>query len=664
MHLIRIAAAALNQVPMAWEHNRQNILQAIADARNAGITLLCLPELSITGYGCEDAFHSYGVMDRAFASLESIEPYTEGMIVALGLPVVHRGAVYNAAALIVDGSLAGMVAKRFLAGDGIHYEPRWFRPWPEGKLATFRHAGRSLPLGDQVFDVGGLRIGFEICEDAWVPNRPGGSLASAGADILLNLSASHFAFGRHGIRRRFVLEGSRAFGTTYVYANLLGNEAGRVIYGGDTLIATRGTLLASGPRFGFAPVYLTTAVMDLSANRMKHARTTSFTPAVDDAARAVLNREFTFPRAEPTTQVTPPHAPIFGSEHEKFEEFTRASALGLFDYLRKSRMRGFVVSLSGGADSAAVACLVYLSIRLASVELGLAKVADILGYPQDIAFDQLMDSLLACVYQPTRNSSQTTRDAAHGLATALGAAFFTFDVDDVVQQYIGMVGKALQRDITWETDDIALQNIQARARAPGVWMLANIRRALLLATSNRSEASVGYATMDGDTCGGLSPIAGIDKAFLLAWLRWLETTGPIGVGPIPALTAINVQQPTAELRPPEAEQTDEGDLMPYPILDRIERAAVRDKLPPRDCYQCLRAEYPDHPEATLLHYIERFFGLWSRNQWKRERYAPSFHLDDENVDPKTWCRFPILSGAYREELAQLRAEVLGEQPAS
>lgn len=659
MHLIRIAAAALNQIPMAWEHNRNNILQAIAQAREAGCALLCLPELCITGYGCEDAYHSYGLIDRAFAALTSIEPYTEGMIVSVGVPVVHRGTVYNAAALIVDGTIAGLVGKRFLAGDGIHYEPRWFRPWPEGKVAIFHHAGRSYPIGDQLFEIGGLRIGFEICEDAWVPNRPGGSLASASVDVLLNLSASHFAFGRHAIRQRFVLEGSRAFGTTYVYANLLGNEAGRVIYGGDTLIATRGTLLACGPRFGFSPVYLTTAVIDLSANRMKHARTTSFTPAVDDSIRPVISRDFVFPNIEPfklSTEVRSAYNPL----EEKFEEFTRAMALGLFDYLRKSRMRGFVVSLSGGADSAAVACLVYLAIRLSAVELGLPQVCKQLGYPEQLEQPQLMERLLACVYQPTRNSSDTTRNAAEGLAKALHAAFFTFNVDDVVQDYIGMVGGALKRELTWETDDIALQNIQARARAPGVWMLANIRNALLLATSNRSEASVGYATMDGDTCGGLSPIAGIDKAFLLAWLRWLEREGPVGVGPIPALRAINVQQPTAELRPPEAEQTDEGDLMPYPILDRIERAAIRDKLPPRDCYRCLVGEYPEHPPATLLHYIERFFGLWSRNQWKRERYAPSFHLDDENVDPKTWCRFPILNGGYREELAELRAEILGE----
>jgi NAD+ synthase (glutamine-hydrolysing) len=184
-------------------------------------------------------------------------------------------------------------------------------------------------------------------------------------------------------------------------------------------------------------------------------------------------------------------------------------------------------------------------------------------------------------------------------------------------------------------------------------MLANMRGALLLSTSNRSEAAVGYATMDGDTCGGLSPIAGIDKAFLRHWLRWLETKGPVGMQPIPALHAINVQTPTAELRPQGSEQTDEGDLMPYPVLDVIERLAIGDKLPPTDCLEILRSEFAEHDEETLRGWVKRFFQLWSRNQWKRERYAPSFHVDDKNLDPKTWCRFPILSGGFERELSEL-----------
>ena len=172
---------------------------------------------------------------------------------------------------------------------------------------------------------------------------------------------------------------------------------------------------------------------------------------------------------------------------------------------------------------------------------------------------------IACVYQSTRYSSSTTLNAACDVARGIGADMLQFDVEPMVQGYTAMVGKSLHRALTWEQDDLALQNIQARARAPGVWMLTNLRNALLLSTSNRSEAAVGYATMDGDTCGGLAPIAGIDKHFLRHWLRWMQLEGPAGVGPVPELAAVNQLAPTAELRPAECHQTDEADLMPYDL---------------------------------------------------------------------------------------------------
>lgn len=229
-----------------------------------------------------------------------------------------------------------------------------------------------------------------------------------------------------------------------------------------------------------------------------------------------------------------------------------------------------------------------------------------------------------------------------------------------MRAYESLVADAVGRPLSWDRDDVALQNIQARVRSPGVWMLANIGRSLLVSTSNRSEAAVGYATMDGDTSGGIAPLAGIDKAYLRNWLRWLERVGPEGLGPIPALAAVNVQAPTAELRPAAAGQTDEGDLMPYDVLDAIERSAIRDKQTPVEAWRRLTRQFPHHAPARLAEWTERFFTLWSRNQWKRERYAPSFHLDDENLDPKTWCRFPILSGGYARELADLRAAVAAE----
>jgi NAD+ synthase (glutamine-hydrolysing) len=298
-----------------------------------------------------------------------------------------------------------------------------------------------------------------------------------------------------------------------------------------------------------------------------------------------------------------------------------------------------------------------LAVRFGLDELGaeglLAKLR-YLNWPDTTPTEkEIVRRLLVCVYQATRHSSNTTREAARRVASAVGAEFLEFDVERFVTGYSEMVAAAIGRPLDWERDDVTLQNIQARVRSPGVWMIANLRNALLLSTSNRSEAAVGYATMDGDTSGGLSPIAGIDKAYLRRWLRWMEETGPQGVGPLPALAAVNVQAPTAELRPAERKQTDEDDLMPYDVLDACERAAIRDKKSPAEVLVTVQLQFPNHSAANLRTWVVRFFRLWSRNQWKRERYAPSFHVDDENLDPKTWCRFPILSSGFARELAEL-----------
>lgn len=644
---LRLAAVALNQTPLDWAGNAARIRTALEEARHEGATLVCLPELCLTGYGCEDAFFAPDTWRRAWQMLEDLLPETRGLVVAFGLPVFHQRALFNVSAVAVDGVLTGLAAKKNLAGDGIHYEPRWFKPWPGGVRDEFvTPDGGAVPIGDLLFDLSGVRIGFEICEDAWVADRPGAKLAARGVDLILNPSASHFAFGKAEIRRRFVAEGSRAFGAAYVYSNLLGNEAGRVIYDGQLLVAQNGRVTAESPRFGFTDHRVLAAAVDLSPGRLALARSSAHRPALPAATDPGLIRHpFEWPAV---VAAADPHPAPDPAADTKVEEFTRAVTLGLFDYLRKSHSRGYVISLSGGADSAAAASLVRLMYDLARAELD----EDFGGKLPPVAFHDL----LLTAYQATAHSGAVTRHAAQVLAEALGATHRELDVEGIHQAYLEQVAAAFGERLSWAKHDIPLQNIQARVRSPGIWMLANLRNAILLTTSNRSEAAVGYATMDGDTSGGLAPLAGIDKAFLREWLRWLETTGPLfgdGRRAIPALAAVNAQQPTAELRPGAEAQTDENDLMPYPVLDFIERSALRDRKSPAEVLALLAAAFPVYPQATLQLWTRRFFTLWSRNQWKRERYAPGFHLDDENLDPKTWCRWPILSGGFQEELEGL-----------
>ncbi|MCA9057521.1 MAG: NAD(+) synthase, partial [Planctomycetaceae bacterium] len=668
MRRLRIAGAILNQTPLDWDGNLARIRAAISDARAAGAAVLCLPEMCITGYGCEDMFLSPHVWKTAWSGLQEIVTLTAGMVVTVGLPLYVTNGVYNVACVIADQRIAGFVAKQHLAGDGLHYEPRWFRAWPAEVTSEYCHGDDSWPLGDLMFEVDGIRFGFEICEDAWVAGRPGNRMAECGVDVILNPSASHFAFGKHEIRKRFVLEGSRCFGVSYVYANLVGNESGRAIYDGGTLIASGGELIAEGPRFSFRQQLVTVADVDIDLTRARRAGIHSMpTDHGDDVHERIVRIPGSLhspadkaQRSQPTTSsaVSPtPH---------KTDEFTLAVSLALFDYMRKSRSNGFVVSMSGGADSSAIACLIGCMIHRGLKELGHAEFCRHLAYipaiRQSTTAESVAAQLFVGAYQATRNSSEITRHAAESVTRAVGGTYYELNVDAIVQQYHSVIEQAIGRPLSWDTDDITLQNIQARSRAPGIWMLANLRNALLLATSNRSEAAVGYATMDGDTSGGLSPIAGIDKAFLREWLKVMETTGSGDCPPLAALSFVNEQQPTAELRPAEFAQTDEGDLMPYPVLDQIERLAIRDKMSPAEVLTVLQEQRPQDSQEQLKQWVLRFFRLWSRNQWKRERYAPSFHVDDKNLDPKTWCRFPILSGGFQRELNLLTEDSQGLSP--
>ncbi len=659
MKVVKVAAGVLNQTPMDWEKNKQNIINAINSAKEQNVSILVLPEMCITGYGCEDEFLSYGLHETAIEILEEIIPYSEGMIVSLGLPILYQNAVFNCAVLLINGTIAGFVAKRYLAGDGLHYEPRWFKPWPNGIASKINIKGKLYPIGDLLFDCGGIKIGFEICEDAWVADRPGGNQALKGVDIILNPSASHFAFSKIEIRKRFVIEGSRAFSIGYIYANLLGNEAGRAIYDGGALIATEGKLIADGERFSFKDFMITTAYIDVTKNRMIQARTASYRPEIAEEIKGLVYYDFDYPKVESYSNDDILKEGWESSNYLKEEEFTRAVTLALFDYLRKSYSNGFVVSLSGGADSSAIVILISLMVKFGIKELGTAgfieKIKHIKSVQNATTYEEIIENILTTAYQATQNSGEVTFNAAKTIAQAVKAQFLNLDIDSLVKGYVSLIENAINRKLTWETDDVTLQNIQARVRCPSIWMIANIKNALLLSTSNRSEAAVGYATMDGDTAGGLSPIAGIDKAFLRKWLRWVEEVGIDGIGTIPELKVVNVQQPTAELRPSSYHQTDEDDLMPYPVLDAIEKCGIRDKLMPLDVFFVIENQFKQYNPKQLAFWIERFFLLWSRNQWKRERYAPSFHVDDENLDPKTWCRFPILSGSFKRELKILKS---------
>ncbi len=612
---LRIGGATVNQTPIDWSNNVANIIAAIHEAKKKDVRILGFPELCLTGYGCEDLFLSDWLSEKAWIHLQSIIPHCESITACIGLPIRIDGITYNGVCVIHNQKILGITLKQNLARDGVHYEPRWFDAWPSEIVKQVQIQGQTVQVGDLIYEIEGIKFGFEICEDAWrKTKRPGYRLQKRGVDLIINPSASHFALSKSELREQeVVMDGSRLFQCVYLFVNLLGNEAGRMIYDGDIVFGQHGKILKCNERLSLKPFDLLTCDIDFE---------------------------------NPTKSES---SPITDSK-EKNEELARATSLALFDYLRKSKAKGFVLSLSGGADSSMCAVLVAEMVKRASKELGWNEFISKTGITSISNVKQAVNELLMCAYQSTKNSSQTTLDAAQTLAKSIGASFHSWQIDEAVNYYTHQIEKVLERPLTWDADDIALQNIQARSRSPIIWLLANVRKSVLLTTSNRSEGDVGYATMDGDTSGSLAPIAGIDKPFIIQWLKWAEKELDYS-----GLSLVNTLQPTAELRPLDKTQTDEKDLMPYSILVAIEKLAIRDRKSPTEVFAELskiQKSFIDD-SAILKGYIKKFFRLWAANQWKRERLAPSFHLDDINVDPRSWCRFPILSGSFAEELIQL-----------
>ncbi len=646
---LRLAAGVVNQTPLAWRENAARIRKILGEARDNDVDIICFPELCITGYGCDDMFLHPDVAERAAVELHALLPETKGLIALVGLPVLFDGNVYNAMAVLQNGRILGLHPKKILPREGVHYENRWFTAASRGMATKVRLGEQDIPFGDFHYEFGPFSFGLDLCEEAWQRDFRNAGAVSAGAEIIFNPSVSHFALGKYKIRENLMLENSRDLGVAYFHVNTLGNESGRTIYDGGAILAMDGVIAGRSQRFSFAESRFASFDIDVASLSLPKKNLAAPLPTLAGAE----------------VQLSQKKKPVINDDRAHFsaqkgqwslsseEEFLGAVTLGLFDYARKSRVKGFTLSLSGGCDSAVIAVLIGHMAAMVSAENGSAYLCRAFGLPEtDVAV--AMPNILTTLYQGTENSSETTRLAAEAVAGAVHANHSEVNVQDLVDSYVQKAGELLKRPLSWQSDDLALQNIQARVRAPMIWLLANLRGHLLLATSNRSEASVGYATMDGDAAGGLAPIGGIDKHFLRQWLRWAEQKCVWGLGPIAALHRVNVQEPTAELRPAAARQTDEKDLMPYAILNRIEDLFVREKKSPIEIWRHLQETEKTFSAEVLKQYVIRFFKMWSASQWKRERYAPSFHLDRHGIDPKTSFRFPILSDAFKAELDLLQ----------
>lgn len=606
----QLGVGLVNTLPLDLNGNAERCLSLIRTARERGCRFVFLPELALTGIDCGDLFaypDFLASVTRAFLRLRTQLP--AGIIVGLGLPLAAvDGRTADAYVLLTRDGLLGLHARTKIPSDRAAL--RAFAPIPAGTF--FRLDGQEARAARQLTVAG---ITLEIAYA--VPER-----CLPGTELLVLPAAARFELGSPADPAEKLQALTAGTEVTAVTANVLGCDGGGEIYQGRAVIVGAGQLYARSPTLSFARAQLWTATDGVAPTL----------PETDTVIRAV--------------------------------------GVGLFDWMIKTRSRGFALSLSGGADSALCAvCCAYAQLA-AYCELGhdayaalLARCGVTLPLPEadPVAYAkaQLLPRLLTTVYQASHVSGDVTRTAARELAAALGAKHYCWSVAGIIAAYRQLLDAAEpEHPLREETDDLTLQNIQARARAPGVWMLANREGKLLLATCNASEDAVGYCTMDGDTAGGLAPLGDLSKSRILAINRAVAVDGVMVDAAVrlrvDALRLVTAQAPTAELRPG---QTDERDLMPYAILDQLHVWHQRDLLTPRQIVARLCAAQipPDGRPITAAQaraFVRLYFAKLAASQWKRQRAAPAFHLEITDQNPGAW-RLPILNDGMAHQLAEI-----------
>lgn len=557
MERLRLGLAQINPLVGDLEGNTEKIIAEIERARGMGVELLAFPELAITGYPPEDLLLKPSFVAANLEALEEVVRHTEGITAIVGF-VDHQQDIYNAAAVIHDRRLAGVCHKVFLPNYGIFDEERYFAAGEEAI----------------VFCDGDLVVGVTICEDIWYPNGPAELEALAGgAQLVVNISSSPYHLGR-GRERERMLATRAADGVALIaFCNLVGGQDELIFDGRSAIFDERGRLIARGQQFAED---LIIADLDLEAvfNRRLHD------PRRRKQKDWQENRHFTLERVElhflsdRQQELT---APRIEKELEPEEEAYRALVLGTGDYARKGGFERALLALSGGIDSALVAT---------------------------IAVDALGKENVIAVFAPSRYSSRESLEDAKQLAENLGIEFLVIDIDETFQAYLEM----LEKPFAGTPPGAAEENIQARIRGNVLMALSNKFGWLVLTTGNKSELSLGYATLYGDMAGGFAVLKDVPKTWVYKLTRYRNSLSPV----IPE--QILKKPPSAELRPG---QQDEADLpAPYAVLDPILKAYVEEDRSLREIVEL------GWPEETVRKVIE----LVDRNEYKRRQSPPGIKI--------------------------------------
>ena len=539
---MRIALAQINPVVGDIAGNELLITNSIADALAAGAALVCLPELALTGYPPEDLLLKEHVLTDAAEALERIARDVEGIVAIVGYPQ-RDGAVYNSAAVLADGRVAGNYKKNHLPNYGVFDEHRYFEAGSQGAL----------------IELNGNLIGLSICEDIWTAGPPESDEAAAGASLIINLSASPFQAGKGIAREQMLAERATANNVAVAFCAQVGGQDELVFDGHSLVIDSVGATIARAPQF---EQWLLSCEIELPESQ--------FDSSVDSVE---LLGSFTTNPPSDDTSLDHLLARIEGDD----ESVYAALVLGTRDYANKNGFDRAVLGLSGGVDSALVAC---------------------------IACDALGAARVSCVTMPSEFSSEATYSDAISLAESLGVELLELPIGDLMELY----GALLAPTFDGRPADLTEENLQARIRGNLLMALSNKFGWLVLTTGNKSEMAVGYSTLYGDSAGGFAVIKDVPKTLVyrLCELRNLRNDAAIP-------ESILTRAPSAELR---ADQADEDSLPPYEILDPLLEGYVEQDL---GAEQLIAAGFDAEVVAQVI-------GLVDRAEYKRRQQPPGIKV--------------------------------------
>jgi NAD+ synthase (glutamine-hydrolysing) len=575
MQFLRLALAQMNSTVGDLSGNAKRIIKLIKKAKRQKADFAVFPELALTGYPPEDLILKPQFISDNLAEIRRLSSLVSGIAVFIGfVDAGENGEIYNAAALIADGRIIDVYHKILLPNYGVFDEFRYFRP------------GTRFP----VYLYNGIRIGINICEDVWHRTGPARVQAASGAGLIVNINASPYERGKPDTREKILAERSSENSVMIAYLNAVGGQDELVFDGMSMIFDRTGRLRARGRQFQEEMMIADIDMAELARPRKRRGMPElSLTPKIMQGIRKI-----TVPPSA-TGERRPSKGLKVRPRVKDAEEVYSALVLGTADYVRKNGFRGVVIGLSGGIDSSLVAT---------------------------IAADAIGRENVNVLFMPSRYTSQESREDAFHLAGNLGVKIMEIPIDTVFSKYLSALAEGFG-DLKEDTTE---ENLQARIRGNLLMAFSNKFGWLVLTTGNKSEMSVGYATLYGDMAGGFAVIKDVPKTLVYDLCRWRNSSGA-AVVPERVLS----KAPTAELKP---DQKDSDTLPPYEILDPILRAYIEDEL---TFEEILRLG--NDPES-----VRKVIGMVDRSEYKRRQSPPGV-----KITPRAFGRdrrFPI-TNRYR-----------------